>query len=105
MKLIAQKKQLANILEIVGNFRPFLLKKRAFSQKMGALMPIFEETGQKKLEQNYLVKVSSIPENMVRSALTIQKIVQSLWNSLWKMQKGMYGMSKIYEARNYSFPN
>ena len=51
IKLIAQKKQLAKILEIVGKFRPFLLKKQAFSRKMGAAMPIFEETDQKKLER------------------------------------------------------
>ena len=50
MKLIAQKKQLKKILELVGKFRPFPLKKRAFSRKMGAVMPIFEETDQKKLE-------------------------------------------------------
>ena len=42
---------------------------------------------------------------MVRNTLTIQKIVHSLQNSLWKMQKGMCGMSKIYEALNYSFAN
>ena len=40
MKLIAQKKQLARILEILGTFRSFLSKKQAFSQKMGAVMPI-----------------------------------------------------------------
>ena len=51
MKLIAQKKQLAKILEILGKFRSFLLKKRAFNRKMGAVIPIFEETDQKKLEQ------------------------------------------------------
>ena len=42
---------------------------------------------------------------MVRSAVTVQKIVQSLRNSLCKMQKGMCGMSNMYEAPNYSFPN
>ena len=68
-------------------------------------MPIFEETNQKKLERKQRVKVSSVLEDMVRSAVTIQKIVQSLRNSLWKMQKGVCGMSKIYEALNYGFPN
>ena len=67
---------------------------------MGAVMPIFEETDQKKLEQKQRVNVSSILEDMVRSAVTIHKIVQSLRNSLWKMQRGMCGMSKIYEALN-----
>ena len=51
MKLIAQKKKLARILEILGKFRSFLLKKRAFSRKMGAAIPIFEETEQTELEQ------------------------------------------------------
>ena len=53
MKLIAQKNQLARILEIIGKFRPFFffLKKRAFSGKMSDVMPIFEETNQKKLER------------------------------------------------------
>ena len=51
MTLIAQKKQLAKVLEILGKFRPFLLKKQAFSQKMGVVMQIFDETDQKKLEQ------------------------------------------------------
>ena len=72
---------------------------------MGAAMPIFEETDLKKLEQKQRVKVSSVLEDMVRSAVTIQKIVQGLRNSLWKMQKGMCGMPKVYEALNYSFPN
>ena len=51
MKLIAQKKQIARILKIWEKFWPFLLKKRAFSRKMGAVMPIFDETDQKKLER------------------------------------------------------
>ena len=51
MKLIAQNKQLARILEVLGKFRPFLLKKRAFSRKMGAAMPVSEETDQTELEQ------------------------------------------------------
>ena len=72
---------------------------------MGAVMPIFEETDLKKLEQKQQVKVSSVLEDIVRSAVTIQKIVQSLWNSLLKTQKGMCGMPKVYEALNYSFPN
>ena len=42
---------------------------------------------------------------MVRSAVTVQKIFQSLRNSRWKMQKGMCGMSNMCEAPNYSFPN
>ena len=49
---------------------------------MGAVMPIFEETDLKKLEQKQQVKVSSVLEDMVRSAVTIQKIVQSLRNSM-----------------------
>ena len=105
MKFIAQKKQLAKSLEIVGKFRPLILEKISFSRKMGAVMPNFEERDQKKLEQKYQAKVSSILENLVRSAVTIQRIVQSLQNSLWKMQQGMCGMSKIYEALNYNFPN
>ena len=72
---------------------------------MGAVIPIFKETDQKKLEQKQWVKVSSILEDMVRSTVTMQKIVQSLRNYLWKMQKGVYEMSKIYEALNYNFPN
>ena len=42
-----QKKQLAIILEILGKFRSFLLKKRVFSRIMGAVMRVFEETEQK----------------------------------------------------------
>ena len=42
MKLIVRKKQLARILEILGKFLSFLLKKRAFGPKMGAVIPIFE---------------------------------------------------------------
>ena len=41
---------------------------------MGAVMPIFEETDQKKLEGKERVKVSSILEDMVRSALTIHEL-------------------------------
>ena len=51
MKLIAQKKQLARILEILGKLRPFLLEERAFSREMGSVMPLFEVTDQKKLER------------------------------------------------------
>ena len=49
MYLIAQKKQLARVLEILEKFRPFLLKNREFSRKMDAVIPTFEETDQKKL--------------------------------------------------------
>ena len=35
-------------LEILGKFRPFLSKKQAFSRKIGAAMPIFQEKDQKK---------------------------------------------------------
>ena len=38
IKLVAQKKQLTRILEILGKCRPFLLKKRAFSRKIDAVM-------------------------------------------------------------------
>ena len=38
IKLVAQKKQLTRILEILGKFRSFLLKKQAFSRKTGAVM-------------------------------------------------------------------
>ena len=51
IKVIAQKNQLTTILEILGKFRPSLLKKWAFSRKIGALMPIFEDTDQKTLER------------------------------------------------------
>ena len=72
---------------------------------MGAAIPILEEMDQKKLEQKQHVKDSSILEDMFTSAVTIQKIVQSLWKSVWKMQKGINGMSNIYEAQNHSFLN
>ena len=58
MTLIAQKKQLAKVLEVLEKFRAFLLKKQAFSQKIGVVMQIFDETDQKKLEQKKRVKVS-----------------------------------------------
>ena len=55
IKLIAQKKQHARILEMLGKFWPFLLKKRAFRRKVGAVMlmytSIFEEIHQKSLER------------------------------------------------------
>ena len=58
MTLIAHKKQLAKVLEVLEKFRDFLLKKQAFSQKIGVVMQIFDETDQKKLEQKKRVKVS-----------------------------------------------
>ena len=74
MTLIAQEKQLSRILEVLGKCRPFLLKKREFSRKMGAVMPVFEETDQKKLERKKRVNLSSILEDMVRIAVTIQEL-------------------------------
>ena len=54
---------------------------------------IFEETDQKSLERRQWVKVSSILGGMVRSAATIQKIVQSsepaelcIENAKWNVQ-------------------
>ena len=41
---------------------------------MGAVMPIFEEMDQKKWEGKERVKVSSILEDMVRSAVTIHEL-------------------------------
>ena len=84
-KLIAQKKQLARILEILGKLRPFLLKKRAFSRKMGAVMPLFEVTDQKKLERKEWVKLSSILEDTVKSAVTflelcMENVKRNVWN-------------------------
>ena len=38
IKVDAQKKQFTRILEILGTFRPFLLKKQAFSRKIDAVM-------------------------------------------------------------------
>ena len=51
------------------------------------------------------MKVSSVLEDMVRGATIIQKFVQSLGNSVCKIQKRMCRVSKIYEAQNYSLPN
>ena len=51
------------------------------------------------------IKVSSILKDMVKIAATIQKIVESLRNSVLKMQNGIFRMSKIYEDLNYTFPN
>ena len=42
---------------------------------------------------------------MLKSAATIQKVVESLQNSVLKMQNGICRMSKIYEELNYTFPN
>ena len=83
----------------------FSVKKASFQQKNGAAMPIFQETYQKNLDRNQRAKVSSILQDMVRSAVTIQKIFESLRNSVWEMLKGMCGISKIYEVANCSFPN
>ena len=55
------------------------------------------------MERSWWIKVSSLVEDMVRSAATNQKIVQNLQNSVWKMQKGICRMAKIYEALNYTF--
>ena len=51
------------------------------------------------------IKISSILKDMVKIAATIQKIVESLRNSVLKMQNGICRMSKIYEDLNYTFPN
>ena len=55
IKLVAHKKEHARILEMLGKFWPFLLKKRAFRRKVGAVMlmytSIFEEIHQKSLER------------------------------------------------------
>ena len=67
-------------------------------------MEIFEYTKQKSIGAKQVVKVSSILEDMVRIAVTIQ-IVQSQPNSIWKMQKEMCRMSRTYETLNSNFPN
>ena len=67
-------------------------------------MGIFEYTKQKSIGAKQVVKVSSILEDMVRIAVTIQ-IVQSQSNSIWKMQKEMCRISRIYETLNSNFPN
>ena len=41
IKFIAQKKQPARILEMLEKRRPFLLNKRAFSRKVGAVMLMY----------------------------------------------------------------
>ena len=54
----------------------------------------------KKYGLKVVGKGSSILEFMVRSAATIQKNVQIIWNSIWTMQKGMCRMLKKYNALN-----
>ena len=88
-----------------SKFSAFSFKKASFQQKNGASMPIFQETDQNNLDRNQRAKVSSVLEDMVRSAVTIHKIFESLRNSVWEMLKGMCGISKIYEVANCSFPN
>ena len=41
IKFVAQKKQLTRILEILGKFRPLLLKRWAFSRKIGVVMLMY----------------------------------------------------------------
>ena len=41
IKLVVQNKQLARILEMLGKFRPVLLKKRAFSRKIVDVMLMY----------------------------------------------------------------
>ena len=41
IELVAQKKQFKGILEILWKFRPFLLKKEAFSRKVDAVVLMY----------------------------------------------------------------
>ena len=52
---------------------------------MGAVMPLFEVTDQKKLERKEWVKLSSILEDTVKSAVTflelcMENVKRNVWN-------------------------
>ena len=49
MKLIAQKKQLVRILEILERFRPFILKKVSLQSKNGSCDANFRGDGPKEI--------------------------------------------------------
>ena len=112
IKSIAQKKQMAKILENLGKFWALLLKKQALQiKKIGVVLLIHNNNFWGNWPKKYGLKVvgkgffNSWVYGAATSAATIQKNVQIIWNSIWAMQKGMCRMLKKYKALNYIFSN